>query len=115
MAVTRETSGTLLAADHDLGVDEELAAPTTAGTRELRVNLVNLALTEFVRITVEVKVLSGDTAAKVYMEDFQGGRSDPVVTTTPVATADGGRFLIQQLNTSGATKRDFKWAVMKLD
>lgn len=117
MTVTQEDSGTLGTGDHTVGTDLSTAtvlgtSPTTAGIRELVVDLNNLGLGELVTLIVEEKVLSGGTARRYLIESFRGGRTDPIVKTTPVASPHGCVFKLKQTD---GTVRAFDWAFRKID
>jgi hypothetical protein len=109
MAVTQEASGTN--SPTVSGTTYTLATITTEGIRELALDLNALLIDEFIEVTVEEKVLTGGTVRVYLIETFRGGRSDPIVKTTPVASVYGNTFKIK---TTTAANRDIDWAVRKL-
>ena len=109
MAVTQdEASGTQTCVS---GTTHTLATITTEGIRELALDLNALLADEFVEVTVEEKVLTAGTVRVYLAETFRGGRTDPIVKTTPVASVFGNTFKIK---TTAAANRDIPWAVRKI-
>jgi hypothetical protein len=109
MAVAVETSGTQTAT---IGTEHSLGTPSTAKTRVLQVDLNALLADEVVELIIEEKAVTAGTVRKYLIESFTGGRTDPVVKTTPSAQPFGGTFKLKQVNGTG---RAFDWAIVTLD
>lgn len=108
MAVTSESEGTQTAT---IGTEHNLATPTTAGTRILKVNLTNLAVDEIVELRIYEKVLTGDPAPLVaYYQVLYGptGADDTVWNSVPITSPYGATFSLKQ---TVGTGRAFKWQV----
>lgn len=90
------------------GTTHTLGTPaTTDKTRELRLDLNTLLIDEFIEVSCEVKALTGGTARTYLVETFRGGRTDPIVTTTPVNSPFGHTWKIK---TTAAANRDVPWS-----
>jgi|SRR3990172_5982637 len=113
MAIANESSGTQAAT---LTTEHELAAPTTAKTRVLAVDLANLVNGEKLTLRIKSKVLTGGTVRTAYKAVYkhsQGSAGSPqIVYSDPIPQVFGGSFTLRQ---DGGTGRNFDWAVITLD
>lgn len=109
MAVVVESSGTQVAV---IGTEHTLAAPATAKTRQLVVDLSALAAGEVVELRVKRPALAAGAVGTWTSAVFRGVVSDPVVLSVPCPSPHGATFTLRQ--TSGAG-RSFPWSVETLD
>lgn len=109
MAVAVETSGTQTAV---VGTEHTLAAPTTAKTRQLVVDLTNLANGDTVELRVKRKVLTAGSVVPWQTAVFSHAQSDPGVLSVPCPSPFGATFTLKQ---TAGTGRSFDWSVETLD
>ncbi len=104
-----ESSGTQTAV---IGTEHALAAPTTAKTRVLWVDLAPLATGDVVELRVSAPVLSGGVSRLVKLATFTGIQAEPGAAGLPFSMGFGGSFTLKQ--TTGVA-RSFPWRVDVLD
>lgn len=109
MAPAVESSGTQTAT---VGTEHSLASPTTAKTRQLVVDLTNLANGDAVELRIKRKVLSTGTVRTWQMASFAHAQSSPVVLSIPCPSPHGAEFTLKQTTGTG---RSFDWSVETLD
>lgn len=106
MAVAVEFSGTQTAV---IGTEHTLAAPTTAGVRQLVVDLVNLVAGDVVELRVKRTTLAAGAVRTLSPAVFRGpvtGEEQSV--SIPCPSPHGATFTLKQ--TAGAG-RAFPWSV----
>ena len=108
MAVAVESSGTQTAT---IGTEHSLAAPTSAGVRQLVVDLVNLVNGETVELRVKRPALSGGAIGTWQTAVYTHAQPEPIVISVPMPSAVGGTFTLKQ---TVGTGRNFPWAVETL-
>ncbi len=108
MAVAVESSGTQTAV---IGTEHTLAAPTTAGVRQLVVDLINLANGETVELRVSRPALSAGTVRTWQTAVFSHAQSDPIVISVPIPSPLGATFTLKQ---TVGTGRAFPFSVETL-
>lgn len=104
-----ESSGTQTAV---VGTEHTLASPSTAKTRVLLIDGVNLVATETVELRFYGPVLAAGTSQLIEMASFVGVLSEPHVQSTPIVMPQGGSVSLKQTNGTG---RAFPWAIITLD
>jgi len=109
MAPVVESSGTQTAV---VGTEHTLASPTTAKTRQLVVDLANLANGDTVELRIKRKVLSAGTVRTWQTAIFAHAQSTPVVLSIPCPSPYGADFTLKQ---TAGTARNFDWSVETLD
>ncbi len=109
MPPVRESSGTQAAT---IGTEHVLAAPTSARSRVLIVDVVALAPGDLVELRIKTHALAGGTDRTVYTAAYAGPVTDPMVVSVPIPLVDGGAFTLKQTTGTG---RSFPWAVLALD
>lgn len=109
MAVVVESSGTQTAV---IGTEHSLASPTTAKTRQLVVDLSNLANGDTVELRIKRKALSTGAIRTWQLASFAHAQAAPVVLSVPIPSPHGAEFTLKQ--TTG-TARNFDWSVETLD
>jgi hypothetical protein len=109
VAVAVESSGTQSAT---ISTEHQLAAPTTAKTRQLCIDLNAMATGDVLEVRIYRKTLTGGTSRVHLLATFAHGQSEPIVTSIPVAMPFGGEFKITQ---TAGTGRSFPWSVETLD
>lgn len=109
MAVAVESSGTQTAV---IGTEHTLASPTTAKTRQLVVDLTNLANGDTVELRVQRKVLSTGTVRTWQTAVFSHAQASPVVLSVPCPSPHGATFTLRQ---TAGTARSYDWSVETLD
>lgn len=109
MAIAVESSGTQVTVG---ATDHTLAAPTTAKTRVLVLDAVNLVTTATLDVTIRSRVLSGGTLRNAYTSAFSGFslKDEPILISIPIPQAFGGDFIIR---CSAAISID--WTILVLD
>lgn len=109
MAVVVESSGTQAAV---IGTEHTLASPTTTKTRQLVVDLSNLANGDVVELRIKRKVLSTGTERTWQAAIFAHAQPAPAVLSVPCPSPYGATFTLKQ---SAGTGRNFDWSVETLD
>lgn len=109
MALASEFSGTQTAV---INTEHSLAAPTTAKTRVLSVDLSNMVAGDTVELRIKAKVLTGGTIREAYTATYSHAQGAPVVFSVPVAGMYGSTFTLKQ---TAGTGRSFDWSVLTLD
>ena len=108
-----ESSGTQTAV---ISTEHSLAAPSTAKTRTLTVDLTNMVNDDRLELRVKLKVLTGGTVrttlVKISKHDPGGAGSPEIFQSVPVWMPFGGDFTLKQ---TAGTGRDFDWAVATHD
>jgi hypothetical protein len=103
-----ESSGTQAAT---VGTEHSLAAPTSAKTRVLIVDLGALLNDEEVELRVKRAVLlSGTVRTDIYT--FRHIQASPIKESQPYVCPQGAEFTLKQTTGTG---RSFPWAVITLD
>lgn len=105
MAVSVESSGTQTAT---IGTEHTLASPTTAGVRQLCVDLTNLLNGETVELRINRKTLTGGTIFTWQVAVFSHLQAQPIVLSIPMPSPYGGTFTLKQ---TVGTGRAFPWSV----
>lgn len=105
----RESSGTQAAT---IGTEHVLAAPTTAKTRVLVVDVAPLVAGDVVELRIKTKALATGTERTAYTATYVGPVTDPMILSVPTPMVDGGSFTLKQTNGTG---RSFAWSVLTLD
>lgn len=108
MPIAVESSGTQVAT---IGTEHSLAAPTTAATRQLVVDLVNLTAGDVVELRIKRKGLSAGTVRTLYSATYAGPVADSVMVSVPVASPFGATFTLKQ---TAGTGRSVDWSVETL-
>ncbi len=109
MAVAVEASGTQTAT---IGTEHVLASPTTAKTRQLVVDLVNMQNGDVVVLRMKRTVLAAGTVREWQYATFAHAQSSPVVLSIPMPSPHGASFTLTQ---TAGTARAFPWSVETLD
>lgn len=109
MAVAVESTGTQTAV---VGTLHTLAAPTTAKTRVLVVDLSAMLAGDVVEIGLQRKVLSAGAVLTWLLPVFAGPVGQPVLMTIPLPSPFGATFTLKQ--TAGAA-RAFPFSVETID
>lgn len=105
MAVAVEFSGTQTAV---IGTEHSLAAPTTAGVRQLVVDLVNLVNGETVELRVKRPALAAGAIGTWQTAVYTHAQADPLVLSVPIPSAVGATFTLTQTTGTG---RAFPWTI----
>ncbi len=105
-----ESSGTQAAT---IGTEHTLAAPTTAGTRVLIVDVSNMAAGDALELRIKAKVLAGGTIRVAYKTVFYGAQDtdDLIKNSIPEPSDNGATFTLKQ---TAGTGRNFDWKVLVL-
>jgi hypothetical protein len=103
-----ESSGTQAAT---VGTEHSLAAPTSAKTRVLLVDLGALLNDEEVELRAKRKILSGGTV-RTDTYTFRHVQATPLKESPPYVCPQGVEFTLKQ---TAGTARSFDWAVITLD
>ena len=109
MAVAVESSGTQAAT---VGTEHSLAAPTTAKTRQLVVDLNAMVSGDIVELRLKRKTLSAGTERLHRLAVFAHAQTEPIVVSIPLASPHGATFTLKQ---TAGTARSFPWSVETLD
>jgi hypothetical protein len=109
VAVALESSGSQTAT---ISTEHSLATPTSAKTRQLVVDLNAMATGDIVELRIKRKVRNSDTIRTMLLATFAHAQAEPIVTSIPVASAEGATFTLTQ---TAGTGRAFPWAVETLD
>lgn len=110
MTVAVESSGTQTAV---IGTEHELAAPTSANTRQFVVDLSNMAAGDTLELRIKRKILTGGVIRVLYYQRYLNAQptDDLIATSIPVAGPFGTTFSLKQ---TAGTGRDFAWSVETL-
>ncbi len=108
MAVAVESSGSQTAT---IGTEHTLASPTTAGVRQLCVDLTNLVNGETVELRINRKTLTAGTIRTWQVAVFSHLQAQPIVISVPMPSTFGGTFTLKQ---TAGTGRVFDWTVETL-
>ena len=95
-----------------MGTPSTLASPSTAKTRVLLVDVVNLSGAESVTLAINGPVLAAGTSRQIVTATYFAGEVSPNTQSPPAIMPQGGTFTLLQ---TGGTARAFPWAVITLD
>lgn len=113
MATANESTGTQTAV---IATEHSLATPTTAKTRVLSVDIVNMVNSDRLELRIKKKVLTGGTQrtvwVKVLKHDPGAAGSPEIIDSIPIPMVFGGEFTLKQ---TAGTGRNFDWAVITID
>lgn len=109
MALAEESSGTQAAV---INTEHTLAAPTTAKTRVLIVDLAAMASGDTVELRIKQKVLTAGAEGLAVLTTFVNAQADPIAVSVPIAQFRGATFTLKQTTGTG---RSFPWQVLVLD
>jgi hypothetical protein len=95
-----------------IGTEHTLAAPSTEGNRQLKLDLINLASQDILEVRVYEKV-DGTNLRVASVYAFQGAQpTDGMIANSIISsTHDGCEFRIRQTHGTG---RVIPWRVLKL-
>jgi len=106
---TEIAGGTLLAANHTIGVETTLATDATNKNYIFIVNLKNMVAGDTVELRVYMAMRPGDSEDVAYFETFVGAQAiskKAISLPTPALTSYKAT-----LKQTAGTKRDFIWSV----
>lgn len=105
MAVAVEASGSQTAV---INTEHTLSAPTSAGVRQLVVDLTNLVNGETVELRIKRTTLSGGAIGTWQTAVFSHALAAPIVVSIPLPSPHGATFTLKQ---TAGTGRVFPWSV----
>ena len=109
MAPAVESSGSQTAV---IGTEHTLASPTTAKTRQLVVDLVNLVNGDVVELRVKRMCLAAGTVREWMCATYANVQAGPMVLSIPCPSPHGATFTLKQ---TVGTGRVFPWSVETID
>jgi hypothetical protein len=89
------------------------AATTTAGVYVAMWNLTNMVATAVIKCYVETKVLTGDTAIRIYEATYQHAQGNvAIVASPPIVSMFSIRMYVEEV---GANTISVPWALLRID
>lgn len=109
MATTIDSGTQSATAAHALGS----AATTTAGVYVCMWNLTAMANDDVILCYVETKVLTGDTAERIYFAAYKHDQGNmPIVASPPIVSMFSLRMYVEEV---GSSTISVPWSLIRID
>lgn len=112
MATTIASGTQTASAAHAL----DTAAYTTAGIFVCQWNLTAMANDDMILCYVETKVLTGDTAERIYFAAYKHDQGNtPIVASPPIVSMFSLRMYVERITGSPSATISVPWSIVRVD
>ncbi len=92
----------------------DTAATTTVGIYVAMWNLTNMVNDDVIQLYIETKVLTGDTAERIYSAIYKHDLGNtPIIHSPPIPSMFSIRMYVQRV--SGTASINVPWALIRID